>query len=196
MTNLSKFKEFEGFEQKLALFIVSFAGTGLLTKKAPGTVGSFIASLVVLVLSAYQLYFQQAIDVAFFMSLSVYSFILGWIATILYYKATSERDPGYIVIDEAAAIFFVNAMIFALVQIPGNGIQQANQWLNSVYPVLVLLNFIIFRIFDIFKFGPIKWFDKNFKTAFALMFDDTLAALLTIAVMALGIFAYQYFILF
>jgi phosphatidylglycerophosphatase A len=41
----------------------------------------------------------------------------------------------------------------------------------------MLLGFILFRIFDIWKPEPIRYFDKKFKNGFGVMFDDLIAAI-------------------
>ena len=41
----------------------------------------------------------------------------------------------------------------------------------------ILIGFLLFRFFDIFKPFPINLVDKNMKNSFGVMFDDILAAL-------------------
>jgi len=57
-------------------------------------------------------------------------------------SATGSPDPGSVVIDEIAG------MLVAATGIP---------W--SVRSALLL--FLLFRIFDVFKFGPAAWFDRR-----------------------------------
>ena len=45
------------------------------------------------------------------------------------------------------------------------------------YKYFILLNFLLFRFFDIFKPFPIAYVDKNFKNSFGIIFDDILAGL-------------------
>jgi len=56
--------------------------------------------------------------------------------------ATGSPDPGSVVIDEIAG------MLLAATGIP---------W--GVRPVLLL--FMLFRVFDVFKFGPAAWLDAR-----------------------------------
>ena len=44
---------------------------------------------------------------------------------------------------------------------------------------------MLFRLFDIIKPPPIRYFDAKIKNGFGVMFDDTLAAGYTVLVMAL-----------
>lgn len=41
----------------------------------------------------------------------------------------------------------------------------------------LLMGFVLFRIFDIWKPWPIRWFDRNVHGGFGVMLDDVIAAL-------------------
>jgi len=69
--------------------------------------------------------------------------------------ATRSPDPGSVVIDEIAG------MVLAATGIP---------W--SVRSALLL--FLLFRVFDIFKFGPVAWLDAR-KGAVYVVADDLAA---------------------
>ena len=69
--------------------------------------------------------------------------------------ATGRPDPGSLVIDEIAG------MLLAATGIP---------W--GVRPVLLL--FLLFRLFDVFKFGPMAWLDARRGPAYVVA--DDLAA--------------------
>ena len=69
--------------------------------------------------------------------------------------ATRDPDPGSVVIDEIAG------MLLAATGIP---------W--GVGPVLLL--FLLFRGFDIFKFGPAAWLDAR-RGAVYVVADDLVA---------------------
>jgi phosphatidylglycerophosphatase A len=69
--------------------------------------------------------------------------------------ATGSPDPGSVVIDEIAG------MLLAATGIP---------W--GVRPVLLL--FLLFRIFDVFKFGPAAWLDAR-RGAVYVVADDLAA---------------------
>ena len=92
-------------------------------------------------------------------------FILGVIASNRYVTETGKQDPGEIVIDEVAA----TCMLLAFMPIT---------WQSYA------VGFIIFRIFDIAKPWPVSWADKKLKGGFGVMFDDVLAALYPVAIMA------------
>lgn len=108
-----------------------------------------------------QIYFGNVALAAFGCAL----FVLGVIASEIYVRETGKQDPGEIVIDEVAAI----CMLLACMQ---------PNW--QCY----LSAFIIFRIFDIFKPWPVSVADKKIKGGFGVMFDDVLAALYPVAMIA------------
>lgn len=69
----------------------------------------------------------------------------------------AERDPGWVVVDEGAG------QLLALAAIPAGA---PGLW--------VVLAFLLFRIFDILKWGPVGWADRR-KGSFWVMLDDLLA---------------------
>jgi len=71
--------------------------------------------------------------------------------------ATGSPDPGSVVIDEIAG------MLLAATGIPW-GFRSA------------LLLFLLFRIFDVFKFGPAAWFDGRKGPAYVVA-DDLVAGI-------------------
>lgn len=68
----------------------------------------------------------------------------------------ARDDPGWVVIDEGAG------QALALAALPGFG------WLG------VALAFGLFRLFDIWKPGPVGWLDRS-KTPSGVMGDDVMA---------------------
>ncbi|RIY33759.1 hypothetical protein CJP74_00980 [Psittacicella melopsittaci] len=165
---------------KVWLFIATFATSGLL-RPAPGTWGSLAAAIVSWLLVAYT-------DPAWWnnqLLWAVVLFFVGWLASWQLKKRDGRVDPGYIVIDEAAAIFMVNFAVFAFVG--DEPLWQECLWL------LALFTFILFRVFDVLKPGIIGWFDRRFKTTFALMFDDILAGFVAAFVAILVLFALRFF---
>jgi len=49
-----------------------------------------------------------------------------------------------------------------------------------------LAGFLLFRLFDIVKPPPIRWFERRYKSGFGVMFDDLLAAGYTLLVLAIA----------
>jgi len=87
-------------------------------------------------------------------------------------------DPGAIVWDEVLAFWLVLWLVM-----PTGLVGQA-------------LAFALFRYFDAAKPGPVRWADQLFKSArgwrqgFGILFDDLVAALCTLLVIALARFAW------
>jgi phosphatidylglycerophosphatase A len=90
-------------------------------------------------------------------------------------KALGVSDHGGIVWDEIVAMMLVLTITPA-------------QW------ICWLTAFFLFRLFDIWKPQPIRYFDAKLKNGFGVMFDDLLAAIYAIASMWLLIYIYLYWI--
>ena len=142
-------------------------GSGL-SPLAPGTVGSFFASIIY-----YILFFENItvlVDFIIFFTFIIFSFLLG----LYIYPKTVEgqNDPASFVWDE-----FVGMWVAC---IPLAVMNDSFFWL--------VISFVLFRIFDILKPIGIKKLDKK-HGAFFVMIDDVLAGLLAaIIVTFLSIF--------
>ena len=99
---------------------------------------------------------------------SVTLFLIGLWVTHLHQKDTGDHDPSCIVIDEAAG------MMIACIPL-----------LYSFNWQTILACFILFRLFDAVKMGPVGWLDKNIDGALGVMIDDVAAGLMT-AIVVLG----------
>lgn|SRR5690349_9112962 len=130
--------------QRAARIIASGCGTGF-APLAPGTV----ASAVALITGAFGLH--------------VSPFVLPFLAAVAAFAglwsitaARAENDPGWVVIDE-----------------------YAGQWLamcglTHVTSLGLIAAFLIFRLLDITKPGPIAWADRQ-NTPTGIMADDVIA---------------------
>ena len=85
-------------------------------------------------------------------------------------RALGTDDPSPVVWDEIVAIWLV---LWLLQPAPG---VPAAWWLQA-------LGFALFRLFDAVKRGPVGWADRHVKGGLGIMFDDLVAALLTLAVL-------------
>ena len=133
-------------------------GAGLMPK-APGTWGTLVA--IPIYFLALRLGGTSAV-----LTCALVFFVLGIWASAVAGKALGVADHGGIVIDEIAA--FVLVLAFT----PAGLI-----WLVAA--------FVLFRIFDITKPWPIRYFDRTLKGGFGVMFDDLLAAIAAIAILLL-----------
>ena len=99
------------------------------------------------------------------------AFILGTWCCQVTGKALGVIDHGGIVWDEIVAIWLV--LFFA------------SNLFSS--PVDQLACVAVFRFFDMVKPPPIRWFDRHWKNGFGVMFDDMVAACITLFVLAIYI---------
>ena len=129
--------------------------TGLYTgnlKFMPGTFGTFLAIPIFILISNNNLIFNLIfISILFIVSLIILNYAYD---SHIYTNA----DDKSIVIDEIVGYLFF--MIF---------------FEYTFYNVV--LGFLLFRFFDIFKPYPIYIIDKNFKNSFGIMLDDIIAGL-------------------
>lgn len=135
-------------------------GSGL-APFAPGTFGTLVG------LFAARWLQPMVGDTVFFLGLAVAFALSVWAAGVTG-RALGESDHGSIVSDEVIAMALITAML------PGAAWKQ-------------LWAFLLFRLLDIWKPGPIGWADRNVKGAFGVMLDDLIAAALTLLIFALWI---------
>jgi phosphatidylglycerophosphatase A len=135
-------------------------GSGL-APFAPGTFGTLLG------LFAARWLQPMVGDTYFFVGLAVAFALCVWAAGVTG-RALGESDHGSIVSDEVVAMALITAML------PGAAWKQ-------------LWAFLLFRLLDIWKPGPVGWADRNVKGAFGVMLDDVIAAALTLLIFAVWI---------
>lgn len=146
-------------------------GSGL-APRAPGTVGTLWAWAAYLVLS-------QWLSPATWGWVIVASLPIGIWACTRTAQAMAVSDPGAIVWDEVIAFWIVLWVVM-----------PAGLWMQAIA-------FGLFRYFDAAKPGPVRWADQRFKLqpgqaigwqqGFGIIFDDLVAALCTLLVLAVGV---------
>ena len=144
-------------------------GSGL-SPFAPGTVGTLWAWVAFLLIQPHLGDGQMALLIAIV-------FLTGCWASTVTARHLAVADPGAIVIDEVAAFWLVLWLV-----LPAGLLGQA-------------VAFALFRVFDAAKPGPVAWADRYFKVqrgqrigwlqGFGVMFDDLVAALCSLLVIAL-----------
>ena len=145
-----------------ARLVATLFGIGLL-RPAPGTWGS--AAAVALGLAIDHLLGLPALLVA---TLAVIP--LGYRAIALTVAASEDKDPSEIVIDEVAGQWI--ALLFPAAAFWWRGLED---WWLAAWPGWVAA-FLFFRLFDIWKPGPIGRADRK-GTAAGTMEDDLWAGL-------------------
>ena len=140
--------------------LVAFGfGVGLVPV-APGTWGTLLA------LPIYWLASPRLEPVEFVLLLAVL-FALGVWACEVTGRAIGVADHGGMVWDETVAFLLV------LFFVPVTLLWQAAA-------------FLLFRLFDILKPPPIRYYERAFKNGFGVMFDDLIAAFYTLLVLAVA----------
>ena len=144
-------------------------GSGL-SPKAPGTVGTLWAWITFVLL-------QPHLNDTHWALLLLASTLIGWWACTVTARHLALADPGAIVWDEIVAFWLILWLVM-----PGT------LWAQ-------FCAFVLFRIFDAAKPGPVAWADELFKVrrgvpigwaqGFGILFDDLVAALCTLLVIAL-----------
>jgi phosphatidylglycerophosphatase A len=142
-------------KQKLLLKISEVISTWFWVGKirwAPGTWGTLATVPLVLLLSA--------LGPVIYMVATFLFIFLGIYASDMYEKSLGEHDCSEIVIDEVV------------------GYLIAMTWLPMTWQSLVL-GFVLFRFFDIFKPFPISWLDRKVNGGLGVMIDDIAAGVIT-----------------
>jgi phosphatidylglycerophosphatase A len=118
---------------------------------APGTVGALLALPLAYVLS----------DAGWEVKIGATILIIagGWWASQRYSAESPENDPQEVVVDELAGTTI--ALLFVPFQ-----------------PLWAIVTFGLFRLFDIWKPGPVGWADRRLHGGLGIMADDVLAGLM------------------
>ncbi|KZX77325.1 phosphatidylglycerophosphatase [Oleiphilus sp. HI0009] len=126
--------------------------------KAPGTIGTLTAIPFYLLLSH--------LDNFSYLVVCATAFVIGCYICEIASKKLGVEDHGGVVWDEYVGYWI--AMY---------GAPAGCEW--------VIIGFVLFRIFDIFKPWPIKVMDKNIKGGIGIMIDDVVAGLFALCAMSL-----------
>ncbi len=141
------------------LNIASFFGVGFLPK-APGTWGSLFALPFAYLLMGF-------LGFPLFVIITIFLFFLGWRSVVVVQKEREVEDPGWIVVDEVVGQWV--ALMPIGYGLYSNGLDP----LTFLWPGYVV-GFLLFRLFDIKKWGPVGWADRQ-GTALGVMLDDVFA---------------------
>jgi phosphatidylglycerophosphatase A len=123
---------------------------------APGTFGSLVGIPIVIVFS----YGRFEIAAGATVALILFAVAVAHLAE----RFEETKDPGCIVIDEVAGL----CVIFLGV---------------PVTPTTCVAGFVLFRIFDIAKFQPIRFMEQRLPGGWGVVMDDVMAGIMSLAVM-------------
>lgn len=166
-------------------FLASWFGCGYLPKM-PGTWGTLGAIPLVLALQWLSLACSVRLDIILIIGATL-TFLGGWLAcskilkhikneTLESLTTKNLHDPSWIVIDEVSGLLLTCSIVFWG--------QSFDAFFGEIrFAILLLSSFILFRIYDILKPWPIKFIESCLSSheklqPFAIMFDDTVAALM------------------
>lgn len=146
----------EIFRNPIYLLAYGF-GSGLIPR-GPGTAGTLVGVIVYLLLTSLSVWLYGVITVLLF-ALGV--FVSGHTA-----RKLGVEDPGAVNWDELVGYLVTMSAVPHHLNTP-----EAWLW--------ILLGFVLFRIFDIFKPWPIRWLDRNVKGGLGIMLDDVAAGVIS-----------------
>ncbi len=125
---------------------------------APGTVGAIVGCVFYTLCSEYYYLLFAGNTGHYIFALAILLFFAIGVVSASKMEAEYGEDPSVVVIDELVGVWI------ALFLVPYT-------WPN------LLLGFILFRIFDIFKPLGIRYLDKKVKGGWGIMLDDVLAGI-------------------
>jgi len=135
--------------------------------RAPGTAGSLVAALAFFPISQLGLGVHLALIAAVT--------ALGIWASGASEPFFGRSDDGRIVIDEVAGQWIALTPLLAL---PATGMP---------FSAWVVTAFVAFRVFDIWKPGPVGWVERRFHGGVGVMADDCVAGVFAALVLALSL---------
>lgn len=143
-------------KEQFILLLATGLGIGYLPR-APGTFGSLLGPPLVMALMWFNL------TVPVYILVSVVLFLLGGVVCDQAAKILDLDDPGCVVFDEITA--------FTVVMLP-----VANLPIDGQFMAISVLAFLWFRLFDIWKPWPVRYFDR-IHSGWGIMADDYVAAI-------------------
>ncbi|MDW3184125.1 phosphatidylglycerophosphatase A [Roseobacter sp.] len=143
---------------RAATLIATMMGVGYI-RPAPGTWGSLVAlpwGWLLHVLGGFPL-----------LLLGIFAgFAKGWWATAIMTKGSADHDPSEIVVDEVVGQWIaLLPLSYAAWSMGMNILVMWPGWIAA---------FLLFRLFDILKPGPVGWADRR-GDALGVMLDDVIA---------------------
>jgi phosphatidylglycerophosphatase A len=154
-----------------ARLIATFFGAGLM-RPAPGTWGSLAALPVAWAVHVLGGPWALALG-------ALLAFGIGWWATQVETAGRDDPDPSEIVIDEVAGMWI--ALLPVSFGAAGRGVDVLALWPG------IVAAFVLFRLFDIWKPGPVGWADRR-HDPLGVMLDDVIAGVF--AAIGVGVLAY------
>jgi phosphatidylglycerophosphatase A len=156
----------------LVVWISTILGVGY-APLAPGTWGSLVAVLSFPFIASHGVFAVS--------STIVFVTVLGVWASDRAEPYFGKPDDGRIVIDEVAGQWIALLPLLAL-PLSENSYELFG---NSHQLGLLVTGFVLFRGFDIWKPGPVRWAERGFRGGLGVMADDVVAGVLAALVLIL-----------
>jgi phosphatidylglycerophosphatase A len=156
-----------------SIWIATVGGVGY-APLAPGTAGSAVGGVLFFVLAhlGLPLYVVTLIALG----------CLGIWAADCAEPYFGSEDDGRVVIDEVVGQLVTLLPLVALLSLPLGRWRLGELWGASpvgleisVFYLLVVTGFVVFRVLDVWKPGPIRWAEGSFKGGMGVMADDVFA---------------------
>ena len=148
-TEKSPFPYKEKLKKLLALLIASGMGVGYFPV-APGTAGALLGLVLVWICRPFSVF------ILIFMIFAL--LVIGIWSAGKTCQILKKKDASQVVIDE------IVGMMVTMIGIP-------------LTPYWLLVGFLIFRLFDIVKPSPAKYFDEKVSGGLGVMMDDVIAGI-------------------
>jgi phosphatidylglycerophosphatase A len=155
---------------KINFLFVTLFGIGKI-KRIPGSFASLATTLLL-----FFLFHILNVSPNIVLCSVILIFFISLYAINIFIKDLTNKDPKDVVIDE----FIGQSIPICLYEIAHDGPKETGQILTYYF-----IMFILFRIFDIIKPYPVRYYDKNFKNSFGVVMDDVCAGLYVVAVLVL-----------
>lgn len=133
--------------RRIIMALATGAGVGY-APKAPGTLGTLAAIPLALVVGRFDGVMAWGATIAF----TCFSIGVAHLAA----QFKEQHDPQCVVIDEMAGY---------LITVTGHSLSTGT----------IIVGFVLFRLFDITKPGPVGWCDRHLKGGLGIVMDDALA---------------------
>ena len=146
---------------------------------APGTICSLVTTIFL-----YSCFHIINLSTNLVLISLILIFLCSFYSVTVYIKHSENKDPKEVVIDEVIG----QSIPIYLYEVSHS---TEKDFFEAI--LFYIYIFILFRFFDIKKPFPVNIFDKKFKNAFGVIFDDIIAAMQTLIVIFIFKLAYGKF---
>ena len=129
----------------------------------PGTIASGFSILIL-----FPIFYFELLDYKVMIFLFILILLFSLYSINFYSKLSKTHDSKIIVIDEFLGVFFI--FLF----------YQKILFINNF--ITIILIFVLFRLFDIYKIFPANIVDKKILYPFGVILDDIIASIYTIII--------------